>query len=172
MIFILDDVNFFKRGKLSHESEAIVNKLREKMVNKLMKEEKKNNQKIENSDNNLPIIKDKELWRVGVICKKDCFYLTQELLKILEKNGYEWKITSSSYRIKCRRRKPDPEHPNNFSKINPLIVEIKIYGDIDPNYKDEFLVDMHKRAGLVMEFLEFSSSFVSSMQQAGLVVFK
>ena len=142
------------------------------MVKKLMKEEKKNTHIIKTSDKSLPINTDKELWRVGVICKKDCFYLTQELLKILEKNGYEWKITSSSYRIKCRRRKPDLEHPNNFSKTNPLIVEIKIYGDIDSNNKDEFLVDMHKRAGLVMEFLEFSSSFVSSMQQAGLVVFK
>ena len=145
------------------------------MVNKLMKEERKNNKIIEQSDSSLPVVNmnnDKELWRVGVICKKDCFFLTQELLKILEKNGYEWKITSSSYRIKCRRRKVDPEHQNNFSKTNPLVVEIKIYGDIDPNKKDEFLVDMHKRAGSVMEFLEFSSTFVSSMQRAGLVVFK
>ena len=142
------------------------------MVNKLMKEEKKNNNISEQSDKNLPLNNDKELWRVGVICKKDCFYLTQELLKILEKNGYEWKITSSSYRIKCRRRKPDPEHPNNFSKTNPLIVEIKIYGDIDANNKDEFLVDMHKKGGSVMEFLEFSSTFVSSMQKEGFIVFK
>jgi hypothetical protein len=142
------------------------------MVNKLMKEEKKNNQRIENSDNNLPIIKDKELWRVGVICKKDCFYLTQDLLEILEKKGFEWKIISSSYRIKCRRRKTDSNLSNNYSKTNPLVVEIKIYGDIDSNNKDEFLVDIHKRAGIVMEFLDFSSSFVSSMQQAGLVVYK
>jgi hypothetical protein len=144
------------------------------MVNKLMKEEKKNNQISEESEQNLPLPlnNDKELWRVGVICKKDCFFLTQEILKILEKNGYEWKITSSSYRIKCRRRKADPEHPNNFSKTNPLIVEIKIYGDVDANNRDEFLVDMHKRDGSVMEFLEFSSMFVSSMQKEGLVVFK
>lgn len=106
------------------------------------------------------------------VCKKDCFFLTQELLKILEKKGFEWKITSSSYRIKVRRRKEDPAHPNNFSKTNPLIVELKIYGDIDAHNKDEFLVDIHKRAGSVMEFLEFSSSFVSAIQQEGLVVFK
>ena len=143
------------------------------MVNKLMKEEKKNNQNNEHSSDGLPIMNnDKELWRVGVICKKDCFYLTQDILSILEKNGYEWKITSSSYRIKCRRRKEDSNKPNKFSKTNELIVEIKIYGDIDTNNKDEFLVDMHKRSGFVMEFLQFSSSFVSSMQQAGLVVFK
>ena len=143
------------------------------MVNKLMKEEKKNNQNIEHNSDGLPIMNnDKELWRVGVICKKDCFNLTQDILSILEKNGYEWKITSSSYRIKCRRRKVDSNKPNKFSKTNELIIEIKIYGDIDTNIKDEFLVDMHKRSGSVMEFLEFSSSFVSSMQQAGLVVFK
>jgi hypothetical protein len=141
------------------------------MVNKLMKEEKNTAKKIENSDG-IPINNDKELWRVGVICKKDCFFLTQELLKILEKKGFEWKITSSSYRIKVRRRKEDPTHPNNFSKTNPLIVELKIYGDIDANNKDEFLVDIHKRAGSAMEFLEFSSSFVSSIQQEGLIVFK
>ena len=136
-----------------------------------MKEEKNTSKKIENSDG-IPINNDKELWRVGVICKKDCFFLTQELLKILEKKGFEWKITSSSYRIKVRRRKEDPTHPNNFSKTNPLIVELKIYGDIDANNKDEFLVDIHKRAGSAMEFLEFSSSFVSSIQQEGLIVFK
>ncbi len=136
-----------------------------------MKEEKNNAKKIENSDG-IPINNDQELWRVGVICKKDCFFLTQELLKILEKKGFEWKITSSSYRIKVRRRKEDPAHPNNFSKTNPLIVELKIYGDIDAHNKDEFLVDIHKRAGSVMEFLEFSSSFVSAIQQEGLVVFK
>ena len=82
---------------------------------------------------------------------------------------FEWKITSSSYRIKIRRRKEDPTRPNNFSKTNPLIVELKIYGDIDATNKDEFLVDIH---GSVMEFLEFSSSFVSSIQQAGFIVFK
>ena len=144
------------------------------MVNKLMKEEKKNNniKKVDSSEDVIPIKNDKELWRVGVICKKDCFILTQELLKILEQKGFEWKITSSSYRIKIRRRKEDPTHPNNFSKTNPLIVELKIYGDIDATNKDEFLVDIHKRAGSVMEFLEFSSSFVSSIQQAGFIVFK
>ena len=136
-----------------------------------MKEEKNNAKKIENSDG-IPINNDQELWRVGIICKKDCFLLTQDLLKILEKKGFEWKITSSSYRIKVRRRKEDPAHPNNFSKTNPLIVELKIYGDIDAHNKDEFLVDIHKRAGSVMEFLEFSSSFVSAIQQEGLVVFK
>ena len=142
------------------------------MVNKLMKEEKKNNKNLQQMNDGIPINNDKELWRVGVICKKDCFFLTQELLKILEKNGYEWKIISSSYRIKCRRRKEDPNNPNNFSKTNPLVVEIKIFGDIDTNNKDEFLVDIQKRAGSVMEFLEFSSTFVSSIQQAGLIVFK
>ena len=140
------------------------------MVNKLMKEEKKNNK--QKTNDGIPINTDKELWRVGVICKKDCFFLTQELLKILEKIGFEWKIISSSYRIKCRRRKEYPNNPNNFSKTNPLVIEIKIFGDIDPNNKDEFLVDIQKRAGSVMEFLEFSRSFVSSIQQEGLVLFK
>ena len=45
-----------------------MDKLREKMVNKLMKEENKNNE-----ENSVQKNKDKELWRIGVICKKDCF---------------------------------------------------------------------------------------------------
>ena len=159
------------------------------MVNKLLKEEEaKNNQEIENNNDNnnddivdnnkedeVPIFKDKdkELWRVGVICKKDCFYLTEEILKILKNNGYEWKLVSSSYRIKCRRRFDENNKDNEiYSKINPLVVEIKIFGEVDPNIKDEFLVDIHKRAGSVMEFLQFSSNLISSLQKEGLIVFK
>ena len=142
-----------------------MNKLREKMVNKLMKEENKNN----SSENNLTIYQDKELWRIGVICKKDCFFLTEEIMKILLNKGYEWKIVSSSYKIKCRKRiTPD----NKIAEINPLIVEIMIYGDVEPNNKEEFLVDIHKKSGSVMEFLQFSSSLISSMKQQGLVIFK
>ena len=38
--------------------------------------------------------------------------------------------------------------------------------------KDEFLVDLHKLSGPVMEFLEFSSIFISAIQQKGLIVLK
>jgi len=134
------------------------------MVNKLMKEENKNN-----NENNLTIYQDKELWRVGVICKKDCFFLTEEIMKILLNKGYEWKIVSSSYKIKCRKR---ITKDNKNAEINPLIVEIIIYGDVEPNNKEEFLVDIHKKSGSVMEFLQFSSSLISSMKQQGLVIFK
>ena len=117
-MFFIDDVNFFKRGKLSEKSETIVNKLREKMVNKLMKEESKNNE-ININGKLKPIFKyqDKELWRVGVICKKDCFSLTEEILKILLQKGYEWKIVSGSYKIKCRKR---------ITEENPVIKETTI----------------------------------------------
>ena len=57
------------------------------MVNKLMKEESKNDNNNENNEINHKY-KDKELWRVGVICNKDCFNLTEEILKILLKKGY------------------------------------------------------------------------------------
>ena len=152
------------------------------MANKLMKEESKNNEREEhndinndnnNEDNIITSYKDKELWRIGVICKKDCYYLTEEILNILKNNGYEWKLVSSSYRIKCRRRDDEDNKVNEkYSKTNPLIVEIKIFGEVDPNIKDEFLVDMHKRSGTVMEFLQFSSNLISSLQKEGLVIFK
>ena len=143
------------------------------MVDKLMKEERKNDENEEREDEIKPKYKDKELWRVGVLCNKDCFNLTEEILKILLKKGFEWKIVSSSYRIKCRKRK-DEENKNNekYSEINPLIVEIKIYGEVNPDTKEEFLVDFHKKSGSVMEFLQFTSSIISSMQEEGFVIFK
>ena len=121
-----------------------------------------------------------ELWRVGIICKKECYYLTQEILKILEKNGYEWKIISSSYKIKCRKKQSeDMKNNNNINnnnneqpEVKPLNVLIQIFGEIDPENKDEFLVDLHNLSGPVMEFLEFSSIFISEIQKLGLIVLK
>jgi hypothetical protein len=145
-----------------------VDKLREKMVNKLMKEENKSN----SEENSVQKNKDKELWRIGIICKKDCFCLTEEILKILLNMGYEWKIVSSSYKIKCRKRVVEENQIVEKMEANPLIVEIKIFGEIEHDNKEEFLVDIHKKSGAVMEFLQFSSTLISSMQKEGFVVFK
>ena len=142
------------------------------MVNKLIKEENKNNNNNINEGKTIPLYKDKELWRIGVICKKDCFFLTEEILKILLKMGYEWKIVSSSYTIKCRKRIIEENEIIEKNELNPLIVEIKIFGEVEANNKHEFLVDIHKKSGAVMEFLQFSSTLISSMQQEGLVIFK
>jgi hypothetical protein len=175
-------VNFFKRNKITAESEDVLYKLREKMRKKLkgdeMSEETKDSEdsKEKNNTDVNEIRKNEELWRVGIICKKDCYYLTQEILKILEKNGYEWKIVSSSYKIKCRKKMPEAEQEKNeiksdlLTKQNSLNVLIQIFGDIDKHNKDEFLVDLHKLSGTVMEFLEFASTFVSCIQQEGLIV--
>lgn len=141
----------------------------------------KNGEEVKNADENdeIPLedlsnqnLNNEELWRVGIICKKDCYDLTKEILKILEKNGYEWKIISSSYKIKCRKKIPENTVNNNNPSEPPLKVLIQIFGDIDNNNKTEFLVDLHKLEGSVMEFLEFSSDFVSSIQQAGILVIK
>ena len=172
-------MNFFKRNKISNESETVLFKLREKMRKKLKDEEmsEETNADTEDSKEKLnetkEIQKSEDLWRVGIICKKDCYYLTQEILKILEKNGYEWKIVSSSYKIKCRKKMPESERTQKDEKdkdVNRLNVLIQIFGDIDKHNKDEFLVDLHKLSGNVMEFLEFSSTFVSCIQQEGLIV--
>ena len=95
-----------------------------------------------------------------------------------EKNGYEWKIVSSSYKIKVRKKITESEQEKNelhflpINKQNSLNVLIQIFGDIDRHNKDEFLVDLHKLSGTVMEFLEFASNFVSCIQQEGLIVTK
>ena len=112
-----------------------------------------------------------DMWRVGIICKKECYFLTQEILKILEKNGYEWKIISSSYKIKCRKKQSEDMknssiNNSNSSEDKPLNILIQIFGEIDPNQKDEFLVDLHVLSGPVMEFLEFSSIFISVLSNS------
>ena len=176
-------MNFFKRNKIPQESEEVLYKLREKMRKKLkddeMTEETNGTEESKEKVTDInEIRKNEELWRVGIICKKDCYYLTQEILKILEKNGYEWKIVSSSYKIKCRKKLSEEEQEKNeinsgmLTKQNSLNVLIQIFGDIDRHNKDEFLVDLHKLSGTVMEFLEFASTFVSCIQQEGLIVTK
>ncbi len=68
------------------------------------------------------MLKSEERWRIGIICKNDCYYITTEILKCLERNGYEWKIVSSSYKIKCRRKKAEQkENSNKYSSLNVLI---------------------------------------------------
>ena len=121
----------------------------EMAISELQKEPQKLNKKeIQNLN------KKEELWRVGIVCKKDCYALTTDILQILEKNGYEWKIISSSYKIKCRKKQN--EDSKNFSlnssipEITPLNILIQIFGDVDPEQKDEFLVDLHKLSGPVM----------------------
>ena len=137
--------------------------------------ELKEPQKINNKNKIDSHYKD-ELWRVGIVCKKDCFNLTKDILEILQNNGYEWKIISSSYKIKCRKKQN--EDSKNFSlnssspENTPLNILIQIFGDVDPEQKDEFLVDLHKLSGPVMEFLEFSSIFIASIQKLGLIVLK
>ena len=170
---------FYKRKEEETEEEKNMdlNKSIEKMnideelsINQLTKPEKINYKKSKE------LSKKDELWRVGIVCKKDCFALTNDILKILEKNGYEWKIISSSYKIKCRKKQNDDS--NNFSinnslpETSSLNILIQIFGDVDPKEKDEFLVDLHKLSGPVMEFLEFSSIFISAIQKLGLIVLK
>ena len=153
--------------------------MRKKISDDETNEESKNDDDSKEKSSEINDIKrNEELWRVGIICKKDCYYLIQEILKILEKNGYEWKIVSSSYKIKCRKKIPENEqeksdaNPAMLTKQNSLNVLIQIFGDIDRHNKDEFLVDLHKLSGSVMEFLEFASTFVSCIQQEGLIVTK
>jgi len=156
--------------------------MRKKLLDDEIKEESKNDEiNLEHKNKNeiTDIKKSEELWRVGIICKKECYNLTQDILKILEKNDYEWKIVSSSYKIKVRKKTPESENNDNNelnieNKVRPnsLNVLIQIFGDIDKHNKDEFLVDLHKLSGTVMEFLEFASNFVSCIQQEGLIVTK
>lgn len=113
-------------------------------------------------------------YRVGVRCQKDCencYDLAKEILKILENIGFEWKITSPNYTISCREKKNENEKTSNKGEI-PLLVSIKILGGIEKDDKSQFLVDLHRAEGSIMEFLTFSSNFISSAQQSGILLIK
>jgi len=182
-----NEINFFKRIKIEKNTEDYLNRLKNKLKNKTEIKSEENKMSVEEEINEKPkdkisemISKNKkgnELWRVGIICKKECYHLTTEILKILKKNGYEWKIISSSYKIKCRKKQNEDMKNNSINnstepEITPLNVLIQIFGEVDPQQKDEFLVDLHKLSGPVMEFLEFSSIFISAIQKQGLIVLK
>ena len=158
-------MNFFKRIQMTEKTENVLQKLKEKFQQKNMENITQDNLQ----DIHQVKKKGDELWRVGIICKKDPYFLAHEILKSLEKNGYEWKIISSSYKIKCRKKRSDSEKEINPNALNVLI---QIFGNVDPKEKDEYLIDLHKLSGGIMEFLEFSSNFLSTIQSANLIVLK
>ena len=158
-------MNFFKRIQMTEKTENVLQKLKEKFQQKNMENITQDNLQ----DIHQVKKKGDELWRVGIICKKDPYFLAHEILKCLEKNGYEWKIISSSYKIKCRKKRSDSEKEINPNALNVLI---QIFGNVDPKEKDEYLIDLHKLSGGIMEFLEFSSNFLSTIQSANLIVLK
>ena len=117
-----------------------------------------------------------KFWRVGVICNGQIYELTKHILEILTKIGYEWKTVESNYEFKCRKKQKQSKN-KNAPTIVPLHVRLRIFsycGD-DPTENKEnhdYLIDLSKICGSIMEFLEFSRELISSMQQAGIVVFK
>jgi len=106
--FFKDNEHFFKKIALPQKTELVLKNLKNKFQKKI------------NSYDGDQVYND-DLWRIGFVCKKDCYYITTEILKCLERNGYEWKIISSSYKIKCRRKKFDQKEDNRYSNINVLI---------------------------------------------------
>lgn len=59
-------------------------------------------------------------WRIGLVCKKDCYYIMLDILKCLEANGYEWKLVSSSYKLKCRKKNDE----NQGSKSLNILIQV------------------------------------------------
>ena len=158
-------MNFFKTiDETSLDTNnKIVSKFREKMVTKLLKDEKKHKNKIRD-----------DYWRVGVICKQEIYELTVEILKILDTNGYEWKLLDTTYSFKIRKKKenrPKADTKSN-TKMIPLNIGLKIFSGVDSAILDEYLLDLRKFCGPIMEFMEFSRELISSLQKAGLVLYK
>ena len=171
---------FLKNLTIPKKTDNILKKLKEKFHKKISGSNEEQNSTSStnlNSLNNLNLnsgtntYQNDEMWRIGIICKKDCYYITTEILKCLRSNGYEWKIVSSSYKIKCRRKKIDQkEDSNKYSNLNVLI---QIFSNVDLNNKDEYLVDLHKLSGNTMEFLDFSNNFISGLlSESNMIIFK
>ncbi len=59
------------------------------------------------SSDSLQNYESNESWRVGFICIKDCYIIVMEVLKALELMGFEWKLVSSSYKIKCKKKEEE-----------------------------------------------------------------
>ncbi len=129
-----NDDNFFKRSTITKKTDNVLKSLKEKFHKKIVSpDELENtcNNSVSNNSNICPLssktinsdnFQNEEMWRIGIICKKDCYYITTEILKCLERNGYEWKIISSSYKIKCRRKKIDQKDNSKiYSNLNVLI---------------------------------------------------
>ena len=93
--------HFFQKLKISNVLDEKLKKIKQSFEHK-------------NSNN------DSNSWIIGLLCQKDCFYLLTEILKSLQNNGFEWKIVSSSYKIKGRKKaikngiKADPKNILNF----------------------------------------------------------
>jgi len=103
-----NEENFFKKLKISNELSQRLKKIRASFDSYREDEEL-----MESCGN----------WRIGLTCQKDCFFILTEVLKSLQNNGYEWKIVSSSYKIKGRKKallsngngiKQDPKNILNF----------------------------------------------------------
>lgn len=167
-------MNFFKKidDTSIKNNDNLIKKYREKMINKLIKDEKEERKKNKKSGGIYK--KGDDLWRVGVICKNDIYELTEQILKILDNNGYEWRLLETSYNFKIRKKKSSRSkvEKNSNLKLNPLNIGLKIYSGVENSILDEYLIDLKKFCGPVMEFLEFSRELISSLQMAGLVLYK
>ena len=159
-----NDVNFFKRIEQSKEAETVLQKLKNKF--------QKLSTTTEGSSNNLN--KNRDLWRVGVEVNKECFEITTEILEFLKNFGYEWKIVSNSYKIKCRKKRNDEEL--KLEKIKgELNVLIQIFNNKSNNNMNfgnnagTYVLDLHKLSGKSMEFLEFCNDLISSLQKKNLI---
>ena len=130
---------------MPEKKEKTLNKLKNKLMNQLLEKQKNaindnypNNtndstkMEIEENKNNTNntndlLLKEQDFWRIGILCKKDCYYITMEILKCLKRHGYEWKLISSSYKIKCRKKAEDDNNGNSSSNNKVLNVLIQIF---------------------------------------------
>ena len=124
---VIYDFLDFQRNKSETKEKIAKLKNNENFFNKLVKSSE--------LDNKIKLIKksfeytkeqdDDNLWIIGLLCQKDCFYILTEVLKSLQNNGFEWKIVSSSYKIKGRKK--TVSNGNKVDQKNDLNFLIQIF---------------------------------------------
>lgn len=149
-----NEKNYFKLNTLSEKQVSSLKKLRNKFTKDSI------NQR---DNNNSSIYRDINYWSIGLTCKNDCYFILLQILRCLDNLGYEWKLISSSYKIKCRRKDDyiNINENESISHQNYLNIFIQIFKI--PDRKEEYTVDLHCLSGSNMEFLDFCSDFLNKM---------
>lgn len=96
------------------------------MTNEVLEKQKAYKMKIlgSSSNNECKEDEDSQNWRIGLVCKKDCFFILTEVLKSLQNIGCEWMILNSSYKIKGRKQLINSKNANNNDHHILFLIQI------------------------------------------------
>ena len=99
--------HFFKLKKITNEQEQMLKNFRKSLCGENY---------LETND-----------WKIGITCQKECFFIMTEILKSLQINNFEWKIISSSYKIRARKINDKNLNTNKTNQKQEINLMIQIF---------------------------------------------